>query len=129
MIDVACALITLQTGEILVTQRSSAMSLPLKWEFPGGKVEPGESAEQCILREVKEELGIDIAVLRKMKAHAYDNGRLQIRLIPFRCEMLRGEIVLTEHARYLWLKREELSALDWAGADLPVLEDYLNDSL
>ena len=129
MIDVACALITLQTGEILVTQRSSAMSLPLKWEFPGGKVEAGESAEQCILREIKEELGIDILVLRKMKAHAYNNGKLQIRLIPFRCEMLTGEIVLAEHARYLWLKREELSDLDWAGADLPVLQDYLDDSL
>jgi 8-oxo-dGTP diphosphatase len=58
----ACALITLQNGKILVTQRSAQMRLPLKWEFPGGKVEAYESAAQCILREIAEELGLEVEI-------------------------------------------------------------------
>jgi 8-oxo-dGTP diphosphatase len=62
MVDVACALITLQNGKILVTQRSAQMRLPLKREFPGGKVEADESAAQYIVREIAEELGLEVEI-------------------------------------------------------------------
>jgi 8-oxo-dGTP diphosphatase len=58
----ACGLITLQNGKILVTQRSAQMRLPLKWEFPGGKVEADKSAAQCIVREIAEELGLEVEI-------------------------------------------------------------------
>ena len=125
MTDVSCALITRKGGEILVTQRGESMSLPMKWEFPGGKVEIGETAEDCIVREIAEELGVEIVVCGRMTAHLYGEGNKAIRLIPFRCEITGGEINLAEHAAFLWLLPGQLGALDWAPADLPVLNDYL----
>ncbi|HEY0177052.1 MAG TPA: (deoxy)nucleoside triphosphate pyrophosphohydrolase [Pedobacter sp.] len=125
MIDVSCALIKGHNGEILATQRSSVMRLPLKWEFPGGKNEPGETAEECVVRELLEELGVMVKIIKRMDPVIHDDGQLVIRLIPFECVILEGEICLTEHAACLWLQPDELSALDWADADLPVVQNYL----
>lgn len=127
MIEVCCALITGHNGEILVTQRSSVMRLPLKWEFPGGKLEPGETEEECIIREIGEELGICVGIIKRLPSSVYDDGKQVIRLIPFECTIIKGEIRLAEHAAYLWLKPEELPGLDWAEADLPVLENYISN--
>lgn len=127
MIDVSCALITRQNGQILVTQRSAVMRLPLKWEFPGGKVELNESPEDCVVREIAEELGIQIRIIKRMTSQSYDYGSQIIRLIPFYCELFNGEIKLAEHAAYQWLFAAELVALDWAEADLPVLKEYLDN--
>lgn len=128
MIDVSCALITRKNGQLLVTQRSALMRLPLKWEFPGGKVEQGETAEECVFREIREELGITIEITGRMTASVFDDGKLAIRLIPFHCKLISGEIILAEHAAFQWLFPDELTGLDWAAADLPVLKEYL-DSL
>jgi len=128
MIDVACALITRLNGQVLVTQRSASMRLPLKWEFPGGKVEPDETAESCIVREITEELMIKIKIVKRGIAHEYGEGKDSILLIPFYCKMITKEIKLTEHVAFNWLFPDELISLDWAEADLPVLQDYL-DSL
>jgi 8-oxo-dGTP diphosphatase len=128
MIDVSCALITLKSGETLVTQRSSSMRLPLKWEFPGGKVEIGETAEGCVVREIAEELSIGIVIRKRMPLHIYGEGSKAICLIPLLCEITHGEAKLTEHVAYQWLLPRELTGLDWAPADVPVLNDYL-DSL
>lgn len=127
MIDVCCALIKGHNGDILVTQRSSAMRLPLKWEFPGGKLEPGESEEECLIREIAEELGVVIRVLKRLISHLHDDGTSVIRLIPFTCEIIAGEICLTEHASFVWLAADQLHNLDWAEADLPILNDYLKE--
>lgn len=126
MIDVTCALIKGHNGTILVTQRSSTMRLPLKWEFPGGKVEPGETEENCLIREIAEELGIQVQILQRLKPHIHNDGKSVIRLIPFECTIIEGEICLTEHAQYLWLRATQLETLDWAEADLPIVSDYLN---
>lgn len=125
MIDVSCALITRQNGQILVTQRSAFMSLPLKWEFPGGKVEPGETAAECVVREIAEELGVQIETVEQWTDYLFDNGKQIIRLIPFHCRLIKGDISLTEHAAFQWLSPGELSSLDWSEADLPILRDYL----
>jgi 8-oxo-dGTP diphosphatase len=128
MIDVSCALIISHDGKVLVAQRSPRMRLPLKWEFPGGKVEPGESAEDGLIREIREELGVEISIVKKMVASVYDQGEQIIRLIPFQCRLISGEVRLTEHAAFLWLAPAELNGMDWAEADLPVVKDYLNSS-
>ena len=127
MIRVTCALIEEEnTSRVLCAQRSEQMKLPLKWEFPGGKVEKGESLESCLIREIQEELGIKVKVISKMASniHTYQ-GNKQIELIPFRCRITDGKIQLREHKQILWLKKESLLDLDWAEADIPIVRNYI----
>jgi len=125
MIDVACAIIVTAEKQVLVTQRSSDMKLPLKIEFPGGKVEAAEMPIACIVREIKEELNLDIQPVFEMQPHVHSYPDITIRLIPFVCRVIGGEIKLREHLTYAWLAPEELMDLDWAEADIPVLKRYL----
>ncbi len=124
MIEVTCAII-LKDKKILVTQRSERMNLPLKWEFPGGKIELNETAENCLLREIKEELNLEIKLLKKMESKYFDYNTFSITLTPFVANYLEGEIFLAEHNDCRWLTKEELIYLDWAPADIPVLNDFL----
>lgn len=123
-IDVTCAIIIIDT-KILVAQRSEKMKLPLKWEFPGGKLEQNESEIDCIKREIKEEINIDIEVLKKLSSSIYDYGIFKINLIPFVAEYISGKIRLAEHKEYKLLEKAELLSLDWAEADLPIVEEFL----
>lgn len=125
MIDVSCGLILNKQEHVLAAQRSAFMRLPLKWEFPGGKIETGESAENCLIRELYEELRITVEIVQAMPFSLYDGGDQLIRLFPFQCRIVSGEVTLTEHAAFLWLPANELQRLDWAAADIPVLEQYL----
>lgn len=126
MIKVSCAIILNQDGEILVAQRSTKMSMPLKWEFPGGKVEPNETAEECLHRELMEELNIEVQIIEQLPAnlHAYLNFNIQ--LIPFLCKYVNGAMLLKEHAQIEWVHSTELLALDWADADVPIVKNFLN---
>jgi 8-oxo-dGTP diphosphatase len=124
-IQVACAIIILEE-KILVVQRSDTMSLPLKWEFPGGKIESGESDEECIKREIIEELNIKIELISRLTPSRHNYPDFQIELIPFLAKYIDGVIKLAEHKKYLLLKKYELSDLDWAEADIPILNEYLN---
>lgn len=124
MIKVTCAIILID-NKILVTQRNERMNLPLKWEFPGGKLEENEGEIDCIKREIKEELNIEIEVLEKLSNSIYDYGTFKINLIPFLSNYVSGEIILFEHKDYKLLDKSELLNLDWAEADLPIVEEYL----
>ena len=124
MINVTCGII-LKDGRVLVTQRSEKMQLALKWEFPGGKIEANETDEQCLHRELKEELGIEIEILEKLEPKPFHYEKFSINLIPFVANHISGEIMLHEHRDFKWLTREELTTLDWASADVPVLESFL----
>jgi 8-oxo-dGTP diphosphatase len=122
-LHVACAIIE-RDGRALATQRSSAMSMPLKWEFPGGKIRENESAEACLKREVREELGVDVVVGQPLIAVTHHYPALTVTLYPFRCRIIAGTITLHEHAACSWLMPAELHTLDWAEADLPVIDEY-----
>ncbi|MBZ0156236.1 MAG: (deoxy)nucleoside triphosphate pyrophosphohydrolase [Alphaproteobacteria bacterium] len=128
-IRVACAIIE-SGGKVLSTQRSESMSLPLKWEFPGGKIDEGESPVECLKRELYEELGIDVVVGRALTPTTYQYPathqypEFTVTLYPFLCTLLSGEIILHEHKSLAWLPPEELHTLDWAEADWPVIEKY-----
>ncbi|WP_395045114.1 (deoxy)nucleoside triphosphate pyrophosphohydrolase [Flavobacterium sp.] len=124
MIKVVCAII-LVDNKILVAQRSKNMKLPLKWEFPGGKLEQNENEIDCIKREIKEELNIEIEVLKKLSNSIFDYGTFKINLVPFIANYISGEILLLEHKDYKLLDKANLLNLDWAEADLPIVKEFL----
>jgi len=125
MLSVVCALIE-AGGCVLATQRGPQMSHPLQWEFPGGKLLPGESPQEGLIREIKEELALGIAPIAALPEviHAYPHRT--IRLMPWRCRITDGQIQLLEHAQYRWLAPEALPGLDWAEADRTVVAHYLS---
>ena len=124
VINVTCAII-IKENKIFVAQRSETMKLPLKWEFPGGKLEQNESEINCIKREIKEEINIEIEIVKKISCSIYDYGTFKINLIPFIVNHISGEIKLAEHKDYKLLDKTELLNLDWAEADLPIVEEFL----
>ena len=101
------------------------MSHPLKWEFPGGKIRPGECPEQCIAREILEELGVEIILLKTLPKVGYNYPGWQIALYPFVCNLKEGnEPKPLEHADLIWVHPLNATGMDWAGADLEVLKLY-----
>ena len=124
-IQVTCAIIV-KEGKVLAAQRSETMALPLKWEFPGGKLMKGESEEECLKREIQEELNISIAIKSKLTTNIHDYGNFTIALIPFLAEYVSGEIKLHEHRQIGWFTKEQLNTLDWAPADIPILYELLS---
>ena len=100
------------------------MSLPLKWEFAGGKIEPGESEEDCIKREILEELNIHIKIKGKLTPVLHQYPNFKINLIPFIAEYVSGDLKLKEHADFVLVDKEELYKLDWAEADLPIVREF-----
>ncbi len=110
-------------GRILAARRGPSMSLAGKWEFPGGKMEVGETPQESLRRELDEELGIDVAVAEFVARGfaAADSGR-RVCLDIYRCDWLSGELDPIEHDEIRWMKVDELDTLDWARADLPAVE-------
>lgn len=104
------------------------MSHPLKWEFPGGKIEPDETPQSALAREIKEELSVEINILQPLTSVKHDYKNKAIELIPFLAEISSGNIYLTEHQEYRWLHRNELLQLDWAEADVPVVMELITQS-
>lgn len=121
MFNVCCAIIV-NGSKILAVQRGLESSHPLKWEFPGGKNHPEESAEQCIMREIAEELTIGIEVVKTLVPVEFNYGAKQIFLIPFVCKIISGEIKLTEHIAQKWLRFDELEIMDWSEADYELIK-------
>lgn len=125
MIDVTCAVIRNEDLKVLVVQRGEATDHPFKWEFPGGKVSPGESEEDCVIREVHEELSMEIIICGRLPEVKHNYGFKQIKLIPFICDTLDDKPVLTEHIGYRWVGPNDLDSIDFSEADIFVCRDYL----
>jgi len=123
VVRVPCAVIE-HNGKVLAGQRSAALSFPLQWEFPGGKQEKGETDKEALVREIKEELNVEIEILQKLPETSKDQGWREIILVPFICKLKTLEITLSEHEQILWLEPQDLPSLDWTEADLNVIENY-----
>jgi 8-oxo-dGTP diphosphatase len=124
ILKVTCAII-IRSAKILVAQRGEFMSLPLKWEFPGGKMEGDESEEDCLLREIREELDVEIEIIDKLEKVMHDYGNVIVNLIPFICVSKTFNLKLAEHKDAKWLSKEDLLTLEWAPADIPILNQLL----
>lgn len=113
--------VILKDGQVLCAQRGQGSTLGGKWEFPGGKVETGETPREALEREIAEELHcqVDVGAEVTTTAHEYDFGI--VNLTTFYCELVTGKPRLTEHADVVWLEPARLDSLEWAPADIPAV--------
>ena len=120
-IEVVAALI-FREGKVLCVQRPDNREyISLKWEFPGGKVEVSESREQALMREIKEELVVEIHELQYLTTVEHSYPDFHLTMHAYTCALKTGEVTLKEHVAAQWLAAEELGQLDWAAADVPVV--------
>ncbi|MCF7675909.1 MAG: (deoxy)nucleoside triphosphate pyrophosphohydrolase [Akkermansiaceae bacterium] len=124
--DVVCGVIDDGEGRVLACRRPEGGHLAGLWEFPGGKVEAGESASAALVREMREELAVAVDVGMPLTPVLWDDGQRTIRLIPLRCRIVGGVLSLLEHAECRWCDAEAAGELAWAPADLPVLGEVFS---
>lgn len=118
-IEVVAAIIE-KDGNIFATQRGYG-DFKDGWEFPGGKIEPGETPEQALVREIKEELEADIKVGNLVTTVEYDYPQFHLTMHCYMCELLSDNLVLTEHEAAKWLSKDQLDEVDWLPADIEVV--------
>ncbi len=123
MIDVAAAIIE-RDGRVLAARRRPGIHLAGCWEFPGGKVEPGETPQACLVRELQEELGVQAQIGAFVGESVYDYGGKVVRLLAYRVGQVAGELHPVDHDALRWLLPDELPTLPWAPADVPLVEQY-----
>ena len=121
-IEVVAAVI-FREGKVLCVQRTEHEKeyISLKWEFPGGKVEVGESREEALMREIAEELVVEIHELQYLTTVEHSYPDFHLTMHAYTCALKAGEVELREHLSLKWLAVEELDRLDWAAADVPVV--------
>ena len=126
-VEVVAAVI-MHNQKILCVQRSENKYayISKKFEFPGGKMEEGETKKQTIIREIKEELNMDIIPIKELKTVEHEYPDFNLKMHSFISECLSSEVFLSEHIDYKWLSVSELETLDWAAADLPIVEQLIN---
>lgn len=125
-INVAAAII--HSGDkILATQRAKG-EFAGGWEFPGGKIELGETPEDAVIREIKEELDVEIKVEEQVYTVEYDYPHFHLTMPCFFAEVVEGDIKLLEHAQFKWLTKETLDTVEWLPADIELIK-YLKNIL
>lgn len=124
-IIVVAAIIRNDQNQIFCARRKDFGELALKWEFPGGKIELGETHQEALIREIKEELELDITVQDQFITITHQYNTFHITMYNYYCTITRGKLVLNEHIEYKWLDLNELSSLDWAEADIPIVNELV----
>ncbi len=113
----------IRDGRVFCAQRGKCKQVAGKWEFPGGKIESGESPQQALVREIHEELRCTVTVGKRVETtdNAYSFGTVE--LSTYYCRLAAGKPVLTEHQDARWEKPADMPSLDWAPADLPAMRE------
>lgn len=121
VMEISCGIIY-KNSKVLICQRPKNKGLALKWEFPGGKIESNETLEECLHREIKEELNIEIKILRKLTPYKFDYPEFSVILNPFICNYESGDLIIFEHNQILWEEIKNLDSYDWAEADIELVK-------
>ena len=119
-IRVAAAII-IENGKVFATQRGYG-EFKDGWEFPGGKIEPDETPEAAIVREIREELDTEVDVVELLDTVEYDYPKFHLSMDCFICKIRSGDLVLKEHEAAKWLTKETLGSVEWLPADLGLVE-------
>lgn len=128
MIDVVAAVIQNEEGKILIAQRNLKESQGGLWEFPGGKIEPNETKEEAIIREIKEEMDIDIEAKKFIDQKVFNYPDKDINLIAIECKQIKGDIKLNEHEDIKWVNKNELRNFNFASADKFIINAILENN-
>jgi 8-oxo-dGTP diphosphatase len=126
MMEVVCGVIENAQGQFLVGLRPQGKRLAGKWELPGGKVDPGESLEEALVRELHEELAISVLVGQALRPVVWSYEREWIRLSPFHCRIISGKPQPLEHEKLIWCAPQDFNTLIWVDADQPILREILD---
>lgn len=121
MIDVTAAAL-IDGDKLFIAKRPVGDPLAGKWELPGGKIDPGESPEECLVREMQEEFGIRIAVEDCFGESVYEYDHISIRLIGYRVSWVDGAISSVAHDEFRWASLKDLDRYDFAPADIPLIK-------
>ena len=119
------AAVMVKDGKILIARRGGKGRFADKWEFPGGKVEQGETPKACVERELLEELGIRARAGQLIGKSRYDYGHMDVELWAYRVSSFRGQIRLTAHEEIRWVRPDELADFDFPEADRPIIEKLM----
>lgn len=128
LVKVVAAIIENEQNEILCALRSPEMTIPNRWEFPGGKVEANEDIFSALEREIREELDCKVETVKEVfneNTHEYET--FIIILTSIKCKVVEGTPTKSEHSKLIWLKRENLESLKWAPADIPAVEQLIDE--
>ncbi len=129
LIKVVGAIIENNEHEILCALRSPKMAMPNHFEFPGGKIEKGESYKEAIEREIREELNCKVKFNSIFNENVYDYGDFIVSLTTVKCSLISGTPTADEHSKLIWLKRENLKSLVWAPADVVAVEQLIEEDI
>jgi mutator protein MutT len=121
---IVTAAIMVKSSKVFAARRSPGSHMAGYWEFPGGKIEAGETAEECLTRELFEELGIVTKVGKFFGESTHDYGTKTIQLLAYKVEHVSGEFELMVHDKLRWLSLYELDEVKWAPADIPLVALY-----
>lgn len=127
-LSVVAAIIENENQEILCALRSPSMSIPNRWEFPGGKIQEGENPAQAIEREIHEELKCTISTVELFYKSHHDYETFSMDLTAIKCRLSAGFPEAHEHSKLIWLKRENLDSLKWAPADIATMERLADEN-
>lgn len=126
VVDVVGAIIENEKEEILCALRSKNMSLANFWEFPGGKIEKGETIKEAIVREIHEELDCTIEFIEVFNDSTYEYDEVIVNLVTIKCKLIEGIPKAKEHAKLIWLPIDYLESLNWAPADCSTVKKLLS---
>ena len=126
VVDVVGAIIENEKEEILCALRSKNMSFANFWEFPGGKIEQGETVKEAIVREIHEELDCTIEFIEIFNDNTYEYDEIIVNLVTIKCKLIDGIPKAKEHAKLIWLPIDYIESLNWAPADCPTVKKLLS---
>src|SRR6478735_678469 len=116
-------------NRLLIAKRHSKDPFGGKWEFPGGKIEPGETPQECLVREIKEELGVEVKIGPFYDDNVYNSKDQYVHLLFYWAEVIKGEVIRIVHDDLKWITIDELASFDFAPADIPIVKRLMKEDI